>query len=181
MACAPDIIPPSRWLTEIWGGEALAPEWDSQDEFEAFFQAAFTLHNQVMQHMNEDSFEAVFLSRGIGGETITIVDEWCSGFLRGVNLWGPLSAPDAAATEDCLQNIRLFSTDAGFEKIKTMDQEERVTHQQLIEPDVRRLFHYFLALRVRPGNPAVRSAPKIGRNDPCPCGSGRKHKKCCLH
>ena len=27
----------------------------------------------------------------------------------------------------------------------------------------------------------VRPAPKIGRNDPCPCGSGRKHKKCCLN
>jgi SEC-C motif-containing protein len=25
----------------------------------------------------------------------------------------------------------------------------------------------------------VREAPKIGRNDPCPCGSGKKHKKCC--
>ena len=22
---------------------------------------------------------------------------------------------------------------------------------------------------------------KIGRNDPCPCGSGRKYKKCCLN
>ena len=22
-------------------------------------------------------------------------------------------------------------------------------------------------------------APKIGRNDPCPCGSGKKHKRCC--
>jgi len=26
----------------------------------------------------------------------------------------------------------------------------------------------------------VRSEPKVGRNDPCPCGSGRKHKRCCL-
>ncbi len=25
-----------------------------------------------------------------------------------------------------------------------------------------------------------RAAPKIGRNDPCPCGSGKKYKKCCL-
>ncbi len=24
-----------------------------------------------------------------------------------------------------------------------------------------------------------RSAPKVGRNDPCPCGSGKKYKKCC--
>jgi hypothetical protein len=26
----------------------------------------------------------------------------------------------------------------------------------------------------------VRAAPKTGRNDPCPCGSGKKYKKCCL-
>jgi uncharacterized protein len=29
----------------------------------------------------------------------------------------------------------------------------------------------------RPSGPA--RAAKIGRNDPCPCGSGRKYKKCC--
>ena len=27
--------------------------------------------------------------------------------------------------------------------------------------------------------PVVRDAPKGGRNDPCPCGSGKKYKKCC--
>jgi preprotein translocase subunit SecA len=25
-----------------------------------------------------------------------------------------------------------------------------------------------------------RDGPKVGRNDPCPCGSGKKHKKCCM-
>lgn len=25
----------------------------------------------------------------------------------------------------------------------------------------------------------VRESPKVGRNDPCPCGSGKKYKKCC--
>lgn len=25
----------------------------------------------------------------------------------------------------------------------------------------------------------VRTEPKIGRNEPCPCGSGKKYKKCC--
>jgi SEC-C motif-containing protein len=25
----------------------------------------------------------------------------------------------------------------------------------------------------------VRAGPKIGRNDPCPCGSGKKYKHCC--
>ena len=27
--------------------------------------------------------------------------------------------------------------------------------------------------------PTVRETPKVGRNDPCPCGSGKKYKKCC--
>ncbi len=31
-----------------------------------------------------------------------------------------------------------------------------------------------------PGVTIVRDGPKIGRNDPCLCGSGKKYKKCCL-
>jgi hypothetical protein len=34
----------------------------------------------------------------------------------------------------------------------------------------------------RPGErigPIVRDAPKVGRNDACPCGSGKKYKRCC--
>ena len=27
--------------------------------------------------------------------------------------------------------------------------------------------------------PYVRKGAKVGRNDPCPCGSGKKYKKCC--
>jgi SEC-C motif-containing protein len=38
---------------------------------------------------------------------------------------------------------------------------------------------YFVSGKeVRP-KPVVRETPKIGRNEPCPCGSGKKHKKCC--
>lgn len=29
-------------------------------------------------------------------------------------------------------------------------------------------------------NSKVELETKVGRNDPCPCGSGRKYKKCCL-
>ena len=28
--------------------------------------------------------------------------------------------------------------------------------------------------------PIVREEPKVGRNDPCPCGSGKKFKACCM-
>jgi len=28
--------------------------------------------------------------------------------------------------------------------------------------------------------PPAQETPKIGRNSPCPCGSGKKYKKCCM-
>lgn len=34
--------------------------------------------------------------------------------------------------------------------------------------------------RVHHEPPPARATPKVGRNDPCPCGSGRKYKRCCL-
>ena len=37
------------------------------------------------------------------------------------------------------------------------------------------------AARAMPwAEPFMHQAPPVGRNDPCPCGSGRKYKKCCL-
>jgi SWIM/SEC-C metal-binding protein len=35
-----------------------------------------------------------------------------------------------------------------------------------------------LELLLNPPQPKI-AEKKIGRNDPCPCGSGKKHKKCC--
>lgn len=40
---------------------------------------------------------------------------------------------------------------------------------------VRRTHLSFGALRSAP----VKAGARVGRNDPCPCGSGKKHKKCC--
>ena len=31
-----------------------------------------------------------------------------------------------------------------------------------------------------PTRPVVNATSKLSRNDPCPCGSGRKYKKCCM-
>ncbi|HOX25619.1 MAG TPA: YchJ family protein [Candidatus Krumholzibacteria bacterium] len=38
---------------------------------------------------------------------------------------------------------------------------------------------YFVSGEPVKSRPFVREAPKVGRNDPCPCGSGKKYKKCC--
>ncbi len=38
---------------------------------------------------------------------------------------------------------------------------------------------YLVSGELQSQKPVVRAAPKTGRNDPCPCGSGKKFKKCC--
>jgi SEC-C motif domain protein len=38
---------------------------------------------------------------------------------------------------------------------------------------------YFTDGAAVPPKQVVRQGPKIGRNDPCPCNSGKKYKKCC--
>lgn len=38
---------------------------------------------------------------------------------------------------------------------------------------------FFMDGKIMGQEPVVREEPKIGRNDPCPCGSGKKYKKCC--
>ncbi|MDH3771994.1 MAG: SEC-C metal-binding domain-containing protein, partial [Nitrospirota bacterium] len=38
---------------------------------------------------------------------------------------------------------------------------------------------YFVDASDPTKQPVVRSEPKVGRNDLCPCGSGKKYKKCC--
>jgi SEC-C motif domain protein len=38
---------------------------------------------------------------------------------------------------------------------------------------------YFVSGEPVPPKQVIRSTPKIGRNEPCSCGSGKKYKKCC--
>lgn len=38
---------------------------------------------------------------------------------------------------------------------------------------------YFVDGHTVPQKTVVRDKPKVGRNEPCPCGSGKKYKKCC--
>jgi hypothetical protein len=63
-------------------------------------------------------------------------------------------------------------------------------HRRLLIDDVEQEMRWMTGFDVEPEEPLrrpapmgvetfVRSGPKIGRNDPCPCGSGKKYKKCC--
>jgi SEC-C motif-containing protein len=58
-------------------------------------------------------------------------------------------------------------------KSATISHRERATFQRISGR------WYFMDGEEIAGPPIVREGPRVGRNDPCPCGSGKKHKKCC--
>ena len=85
--------------------------------------------------------------------------------------------------EILLTPILAFTSATQWRGHKFSDGEVR-NLQKAIAPNVREIHAYWLARRedhVPAAKPVRRSGPRVGRNDPCPCGSGKKYKKCCLH
>ncbi len=60
----------------------------------------------------------------------------------------------------------------------THEQERRRHHERASFAKQDGRWYFVDGEQVKP-RPFVREEPKRGRNDPCPCGSGRKYKKCC--
>ena len=52
------------------------------------------------------------------------------------------------------------------------------TAHDMIPPAIVAIRQFWRARDPFPAAP-LRTGPKTGRNDPCPCGSGRKYKRCC--
>jgi len=105
-------------------------------------------------------------------------EDFCRGYVRGARLheaW----RNDETATQKLLPFAALAketvdAVDADGNPVA--DVEAWTTAQrELLGRHVAGLHAYWQSKRQ-----VVHTTPKVGRNDPCPCGSGKKHKKCCL-
>ena len=56
---------------------------------------------------------------------------------------------------------------------------EKLEHHELAEFRKSNGIWYFFDGKMVSAGQYRRETPKVGRNDPCPCGSGKKFKKCC--
>lgn len=61
-----------------------------------------------------------------------------------------------------------------------METEGRLSQGRILGAYVRALSSAFEEASAGKPKPIVRPGSRLGRNDPCPCGSGRKYKKCCM-
>jgi uncharacterized protein len=174
----PNVIVPSRWLPAVWGAEA--PIWESAGQFQEIFGLIVRHQNAIAATLLHDPqmFEPMFEERKVEGKTYTIVDEWCHGYMRGVALDADAWSARNADIEEFLRPIQLWGTEEGWQRIDAMSDADQARERNAIPQSVRALHKYWLDRRALQSAPTRRAAPKVGRNDPCPCGSGKKYKQC---
>ncbi|MEB5774082.1 UPF0149 family protein [Aeromonas caviae] len=177
----PELVPISRWWPILWGG-GVEPKWQSEREMKRAIELILG-HMNLLAHTlcnQPDNFEPLLMVNPNTEPPVEIAEEWCFGYLRGVALGNWPELPEELDT--WLEVIRLHGSDDEMTQLASLSLEE---HQQTVAevgPAALRLHAHFLAQRqpVAPPSPVIAS-PKVGRNDPCPCGSGKKFKQCCLH
>lgn len=181
----PNLIKPSVWLPLVWG--QAHPKWQSPAEAEHFMSMVMRQMNTIIDVLMNDpeDFEPVVFTREFEGKTIHIIDEWCAGYVMGMNLdeagWKPLL--DSPDHHHLLATILIYGTEVGFEQRET-DPSINEQHDQFVADlnlGIRGIYQYWAeARRAGAQLKTIRhDTPIPGRNDPCPCGSGKKFKKCC--
>ncbi|MDR1913867.1 MAG: SEC-C domain-containing protein [Clostridiales bacterium] len=109
-------------------------------------------------------------------ETYNVNDEYVIGFLDGIN-----EALDQPIDLESITDDTHIVLDWNFEKLYKKMVEYRAEHLVKL-PQWNNIFDEVTLQRMykdQRNSTTIRKQRKIGRNDPCPCGSGKKYKKCC--
>jgi uncharacterized protein len=182
VASAPSPIPPSRWMPEVLGE---GYEFANEDEAREITGLLQRFHDETAKQLNEgEGLEFILYGAEDDEDELAV---WCEGYLMGTNLAEP-SWDEAADPEDVDEMLFPFMALSGRLKEVTeesgepwMDEKEE---KRMLEEARGSLADSVLANREfwfeKSIPPTVRrEAPKVGRNDPCRCGSGKKFKNCC--
>ncbi len=180
--CGPVAIAPSQWLPVVWGD--FEPVWESEEDGWSVLLLMLRHMNSIAEMLMDHPalFEPLYYEREIRGKTCTIVDDWCEGFTRGMILALDEWEQSGREVEELLAPIVMFTSITHW-RAHDLNESQVETLQQAIAPNVRKIHAHWLARRPPASplsQPARRAEPRVGRNDPCPCGSGKKYKKCCL-
>ncbi len=93
----PVVVEPDTWLVAVWGGEKYIPRWKNDREMNRFIDLCFKHMNDIAERLSEypDQFEPMFGYNDVDGESYTVVEEWCYGYMRGVALTDWSALPEA--------------------------------------------------------------------------------------
>ncbi|MDP2144331.1 MAG: UPF0149 family protein [Gallionella sp.] len=193
LAIGPVSLKPSLWLPRVWGSRVSdEPVFESMGQAQRILDLMLRHMSGIMESLRRDAdaHEPIFDTLVYEGNPREYADGemWAHGFMSGIALcrkdWQAFfDEPDAA---EVLRPIYLLGSDdatpAETTLVETPEQCEEIGKR--IPASVSRIYRYWQPRRQAEAEHMAsvtiqRDQPKVGRNDPCPCGSGKKFKKCC--
>ena len=181
IAVGPELVMPSEWLPVVWGGAQ--PDFAHEREAESVIGAIMSLYNAILREIEDGALEPIFWTAKDG---TVIAADWAEGFMQAVGL--RLKAWERLLTSkrDGLLLFPILALCGGEdgESLLGIDPEDEdlvmAEATETIPATVIAIADYWRRRRPRQnGTSATPTTAKPGRNAPCPCGSGKKFKKCC--
>ena len=184
LVCSPDLIMPSSYFKYVWGDDH---EFETVEEAEKYASLVLRHWNSISHQLRDNEvFDPVMIQT----ENHSTGSEWAVGFMAGFQLGGEEwndyidDEENAGVFVPILMLAHENDPDPGM-RPEPIDDEQRETLLAGISVGVPMMYRYMAPFRAtglprhEPIETFKRATRKIGRNEPCPCGSGIKYKKCC--
>ena len=165
----------SRTLLDQWRDIAYDEQAD-RGQLQNFWGTYFQIDNEIYEKLLSNQDEEVKgtvkeLAEKYGQEVLTMV-----GFLDGINESLKEENPIETMEEDTVVSL-------AFDKEKLYKNMVAAKADWLYElPQWKEIYseeELKKLYKEQKESTTIRKGKKVGRNDPCPCGSGKKYKKCC--
>ena len=144
-------------------------ETADRSQLEKFWGTYFQIEKEIYEKLLSNPDEVVKgtvkeLAEKFGQEVLTMI-----GFLDGIN--DSLKIPNPIETMDENTKVTLYKNmvAAKADWLYELPQWKEI----FSEEELKKFY------KEQKESTTIRKPKKIGRNDPCPCGSGKKYKKCC--
>jgi len=183
----PEVIPPQRWLPLVFGGQQEARQHNPPEDIVSLL---LRLNSEIsLALFGQHHFEPWLREHpGVEGDApLPVPEGWCMGYLEGVNLY-PLDWRRTFFHNEEAQRLLIPVMAFGYIDHDNPDESPRPQTDQeqrelagLLPDAVKGLFAWWREQQPTRNQPTqvINREAKIGRNAPCPCGSGKKYKKCC--
>lgn len=184
----PDLIKPGEWLPIIWNRDSTdqQPAFEDLDHVNRVLGLVMEYYNSVARTLMErpDRYSPLFSVDTRNGDILW--ELWIEGFDRAVALcpsaWQKLLGADADTAAAMSGMLMLAAIARGDQTVKDSNTVSATAPDKIADwvftLNEWRLANYQPTQGLDP-RASTGSKKKVGRNDPCPCGSGKKYKKCC--
>jgi uncharacterized protein len=180
LAVGPEEMPREVWWPRIWSESGTELRDFSTELQEPYVRALLDRHFETIQRRLRARYRHVpWIEED---SPLEQVEEWAIGFSAGLDLrpgqWDRIAEHEHASLGFAAIAMLLPAEQAGELNLPKQTEDSRSGILGKL-PDIIRQFYAFW--HGQPVQPLFgpRRSQKIGRNEPCPCGSGRKYKKCC--